>query len=311
MLAFKKLATLLIVCMVSLLGSSCTTIDYGIGEPRAPINIWVDSFTQAGAYEAIDILWVIDRSCSMDDNDAEVISGVETMMNNLSPDVNWRLQMITTGFYTQPNTFPLTQGSTSKDALYMLSNLPSDHGEQGFQAVYNYIEFDSYAQTWLRPQAALLVVFVSDEEEQSKMTTLEFTEWYDRQRTSVYLSSIVNVDPLLTECQYLNQQNVGYKYMDAASYFNGNIIDICSTDWSSGVAEAATRIEPLEEWPLTHLPAVETLVVFIDGLPDHAWVYDEYLNTVYFDVAPDEGALVEISYAVREYAETETDTANP
>ncbi len=314
MQAFSRLFLFLLILVTAGVNSSCTTIDYGLGEPRHPINIWVDSFTQAGAYEAIDILWVIDRSCSMNDNDTEVIAGVEAMMNSLSPDVNWRLQMITTGLQAQPNTFPLTQGSTSKDALYMLAGLPSDHLEQGFTAVQDYIEYDAYAQTWLRPYAALLVVFVSDEEEQSKMSAADFTAWYKYQRGSVYLSSIVNVETADSVCLSLAQANVGYKYMEAANHFNGNIIDICSTDWSAGVEEATQRLEPVDQWALTHVPALETLVVFIDGLPDYGWEYDEETNKVYFDTAPPEAALVEISYAVHEYSAPQnllTDTGIP
>jgi hypothetical protein len=314
MQAFSRLFFFLLILVVAGVSSSCTTIDYGLGEPRQTINIWVDSFTQAGAYESIDILWVIDRSCSMNDNDMEVVAGVEAMMNSLSPDVNWRLQMITTGLQPQPNTFPLTQGSTSKDALYMLAGLPSDHQEQGFSAVQEYIEYDPYAQTWLRPYAALLVVFVSDEEEQSKMSAADFAAWYQYQRGSVYLSSIVNVEVANSVCQYLHDANVGSKYMDAAKHFNGNIIDICSTDWSAGVEEATQRLEPLEEWPLTHIPSLETIVVFIDGLPDYGWEYEEEMNMIYFDTAPPEAALVEISYAVQEFStegDDPTDTATP
>lgn len=311
MKVFKKLPFVLTLLLAILSVTSCANnIDYGLGNPKVEINIWTDSFIQVGSYEAVDIIWVIDRSCSMNDNDASLVAGVEVMMNSLSSDINWRLQMITTGDSLQPNAFPLTRGSTSKDALYMLAGLPIDHGEKGFEALQDYIEYNPYAQTWLRSNAALLVVFVSDEEEQSKITTQSFVSWYRYLRPNVSLSSIVNVDVSESVCMFPLDHNVGKKYIDATTELYGNIIDICSNDWSSGVEEATQKMEPIEELALTHIPSQETIVVFMDGLPEYGWVYDEPRNTVIFDDAPPEGSLVEISYAIQELVSPIEDTAS-
>jgi len=312
-MAFNKLS-LIIFFFLALI--SCTTnLDYTLGTSTVPdeleTDIWVDSFVQVGSYENIDILWVIDRSCSMNDNDTELLSGIESMMNLLSSDVNWRLKIITAGDWgiPQSNSFPLTQGATYKDALSMLSTLPDDGGEAGFAALYDYIMYDSYAQTWLRSDAALLVVFVSDEEEQSSMLVSEFTSWYEDLRDSVYVSSIVNVDPAESVCSYVpHGSNIGYRYVEATDYFNGNVIDICSQDWSSGVAEATSRIEPHEFYTLSHFPYEDTIVVFQNGSPFNAWYYEPLDNTVYFDETPAEGVLMEIGYSIKEYATSDTES---
>jgi len=296
---------------------SCTTnVDYTLGSSAPPeeleTDIWVDSFTQVGSYENIDIIWVIDRSCSMNNNDVELLLGIESMMNLLSSDVNWRLKMITAGDWgiPQSNSFPLTQGATYNDALSMLNSLPDDGGEAGFAALLDYVNHDSYAQTWLRRDAAMLVVFVSDEEEQSNMLVSDFTSWYEDLRESVYLSSIVNVDGLVSVCSATpSNLNVGYRYIEATDYFKGNVIDICSSDWSSGVAEATSRIDPYEFYTLSHLPHEDTIVVFQNEIPFNAWYYDPLDNTIYFDETPAEGVLMEIGYAVREYSDLSTDTS--
>lgn len=300
------LATFLLLVL-----SSCTTIDYTLGSNAPPeeleTDIWIDSFTQVGSYENIDIIWVIDRSCSMNDNDEELLAGIESMMNLLSSDVNWRLKMITAGDRSVPqsNSFPLTQGATYNDALAMLNSLPGDGGEAGFAALYDYVTYDSYAQTWLRPNAAMLVVFVSDEEEQSNMLVSNFISWYANLRNSVYMSSIVNVDPIDSVCAYApNVLNVGYRYIEATDYFKGNVLDICSSDWSSGVAEATSRIEPYEHYVLTHIPYEDTIVVFQNGSPFNAWYYEPLDNTVYFDEVPAEGVLMEIGYSIESYVDS-------
>ena len=290
---------------------SCTTnLDYTIGAHEIPpptpeIDIWIDSFIQVGAYESIDILWVIDGSCSMNDNDTELLLGIEAMMNNLPTDISWRLKMITAGAYgnyTQATTFPLTQGATYADALNMYNQLPNDSGEAGFGAIEDYVLNDAYAQTWLRRSAALLVVFVSDEKEQSLMTVNDFLTWYGTLRNSVYVASIVNVDPVSSVCVNAPSSiDIGYRYIEAANYFKGNVIDICAPDWSSGVEEATSKINPYDRYTLQHIPQDDTLAVFENGAPLYGWRYESSDNTIYFDVIPAEGVLIEIGYLIEEY----------
>ena len=80
---------------------------------------------------------------------------------------------------------------------------------------------------------ALLVVFVSDEDDQSMhdMISLDdFIDWYAAQRQTVFLSSIVNLEPADSSCN-ATSHNVGERYIDATNYFSGIIVDICSDDW--------------------------------------------------------------------------------
>jgi len=225
------------------------------------------------------------------------------MMNNLPIDVNWRLKMITAGGYiTQTTTFPLTRGDTIQDAVDMLNALPSDGYERGFDAVKEYIQNDAYAQTWLRHDASLLVLFVSDEEEQSTMTVNDFIVWYENLRKGSYMASIVNVETADSICTWAPYGNmIGARYMEATDYFAGNIIDICEEDWGTAVEEATNQIEPYEDYMLTHLPYEGTIVVFEDGIPFSHWYYNKLDNKIYFNVIPIEGSLIEIGYDVKEY----------
>jgi hypothetical protein len=194
----------------------------------------------------------------------------------------------------------------------MLNALPGDGGERGFDAVKEYVLNDPYAKTWMRLDASLLVVFVSDEEEQSAMTVSDFTMWYENIRRGVYMASIVNVNPDDSVCAYKPYgNNIGARYMEATDYFAGNIIDICDDDWGSGVEEATNEIEPYEDYMLTHTPYEGTIVVFADGVVYTDWHFDSSDNTVYFDIVPDEGVLVEIGYDVKEYNYIKNHTIEP
>jgi len=314
-----------------LLMTSCTTnIDYvvhGYGDSDEPetiieyvevevepdAEIWIDSFTQVGAFEEIDILWVIDKSCSMNSHNAALLDGVEAMMNSLPMDVNWRLKMITAGTWaTQATTFPLTRGDTPQDAVDMLNALPIDGSEMGFDALKDYVLTDTYAQTWLRYDAAFLVVFVSDEEEQSAMLVSDFNMWYEGFRKSVYMASIVNVEAADSVCDWPPSSNmIGSRYIDSTDYFAGNVIDICEDDWGTAVEEATNEIEPHEDYMLTHIPYEATVVVFADGVIYHDWHFDSSDNRVYFDVIPDDGVHIEIGYEVKEYNFIRNHTVEP
>ena len=286
-----------------IIGSTETETETIYVEVEPDTEIWIDSFTQVGAFEEIDILWVIDKSCSMNSHNAALLDGVEAMMNSLPMDVNWRLKMITAGSWaTQATTFPLTRGDTVQDAVNMLNALPIDGSETGFDAIKDYVMTDTYAQTWLRHDAAFLVVFVSDEEEQSSMSVGDFNMWYEYFRKSVYMASIVNVEAADSVCDWAPAGNmIGYRYIESTDYFAGNVIDICEEDWGTAVEEVTNEIEPHEDYMLTHIPYEGTIVVFADGVPYSHWHFDSSDNRVYFDVVPAEGVLVEIGYDVKEY----------
>ena len=266
-------------------------------------DIWVDHFTQPRSVDGVDILWVIDTSGSMNQFDDELIAGIEAMMNAL-PASGWRLAMTSNdpNKAQQEAQFPLVPGDTVEDAIDMYEAMGRGGREEGFDAAYEYIVNNSYAQTWLRADAALLVVFVSDEEDQSDQYMInvsDFTSWYGSLRGgSTFVSSIVNVEQADSVCSYAPSViNIGYRYMEATNYFGGIIVDICSADWSAGVADASNQLEPHEYWDLTH-PVMDqgSIVVFIDGVPNFDFYYEPTENRVYFTIVPPSDALVEIAY---------------
>jgi hypothetical protein len=288
-------------------------IDTGFDDPGL---IWVDSFIQPNTVDGIDILWVIDTSGSMHRYDAQLMAGIGTMMGALPP-TSWRLVMISNdpSKAVLENQFPLVPGDDSLDAEAMYSSMARGGREEGFDAVYEYMITNPYSATWMRPDAGLLVVFVSDEEEQSDdhfIDTADFIAWYRSQRGgSVFVASIVNHDPMESLCIWPPSTiDVGDRYMDATNSFGGNIIDICAEDWSPGVADAAASIEPHESWPLTHTAITDSVRVFMNGvLATSGWIYSVTDNTVYFTDVPGGSTLVEIGYRYYE-SDDSTDTAD-
>ena len=284
-------------------------------------EVWVDHFFQSSTMNGIDILWIIDRSGSMNTHRDRVINGIEQMiisLNSFSVDTRWRLAIISTDSSKAAleNQFPLTYGSSVDDVLIMYNNI-SGTREEGFDASYEYIINNSYAATWMRNTAALLIVFVSDEEEDGDLFNdgAEYMNWLlALGRPQVHLASIVNL-PLEDSLCNTNPSYVGEKYMQATQLASGIIIDICSEDWTSGVGSVADQLEPVIEHKLTHIPIQESIEVFVSGIPYDStkWYYEPSLNSIIFTetnsmgevVGPPPASLVEIAYV---YEESQEDT---
>ena len=259
-------------------------------------EIWVDSFIQPTSMDGVDILWVIDTSGSMHDDEPRLLAGIEAMMNSL-PAHGWRLNMISNSpphVHTDAQ-FPLVPGDDIVDAKAMFYNMRGGVYEQGFDALEAYLYHNPYANQWMRNDAALLVVFVSDEEDQSNQTVGEFVNYYTGLRDHVFLASIVHLDPAESLCN-LTSYNTGYNSIDATQQLGGVIVDICSEDWAPGVQDASAQVEPYEELKLTHRPIKNEIYVFINGIPNYDWYYVRSDNTVYFDIIPESNDLVEIAY---------------
>ena len=277
-------------------------IEIPVPDTSDPGLIWIDSFSQPNTFDGVDILWVIDTSGSMARYETQLLAGIETMLLALPP-ASWRLAMISNDPVRAmlEAQFPLVPGDDILDATAMYTAMLRGSYEEGFDAAYEYIVSNPYASTWMRSDAALLVVFVSDEEEQSNAHFIDvsgFVTWYGAQRGgAVFLSSIVNHEAAETMCDWPPMaRDIGYRYMEATDHFGGTIIDICAEDWSAGVAAAASSVEPHEMWRLTHIPVESSIRVFINGAVNTDWTYSASDNTVYFTIIPFGGSLVEIGY---------------
>ena len=92
--------------------------------PEENGDVWVDSFTQVGTIDGIDILWVIDKSGSMNRFDDALLAGIEAMMLAL-PASDWRLVIISADPTDSiaSTEFPLVPGDDITDAENMLNTL--------------------------------------------------------------------------------------------------------------------------------------------------------------------------------------------
>ncbi len=263
--------------------------------------VWGQTYIQPTLGNGVDILWVVDPSGSMMANWPQVVLGVEQMMLALPTNINWRLEIIS----TDPNrartlqSFPILPGDSLQTAQNHLQGNVNGYFEKGLDAVKSYMTQNQDAIQWMRPDVALLIVFVSDENDQSSQSAAQFASWVQFQRNEVYITSIVNVDPLVSLCPntYSHTMDVGDEYIDVANYFGGMTLDICEPDWTSGVNQAVQQVHLIEEIPLDYTPVdIDHIEVFIDNVLWTDWSWDEPNNKIVFSVIPPEGSIITVSY---------------
>lgn len=293
------------ICLMALTGCIDNMLTYEVVEEvKVYPPVYAEMFTQPSLTNGFDIIWVIDRSGSMNNHDAELLMGIEQMLTYLPIDLQWRIGIIS----TDPDealaneNFPLVPGDTIDDAIDMVDALGNQWGEAGLEALYNYMALGAYSSTWLRYDAGLLIVFVSDEDDQSMtMEPSDIVDYLHVARTTSAVSAIVGLDE--SSCA----DQVGERYLEVVTAKHGTSLDICSNSWTAGVEAATQALEPYESWPLTHFPVPETISVFIDGYVSSDWLYNSSTNVVEFTVIPVGGDIVQIVYGVESYA---ADTAS-
>ena len=262
--------------------------------------LWSQTYVQPSLGNGVDILWVVDPSGSMTNNWAQVVLGVEQMMLALPTNVNWRLEIIPTDQMRAKTlqSFPILPGDSLQTAQNHLQNNVQGHWEKGMDAVKNYMTQNADALQWMRNDVALLIIFVSDEDDSSNQTATQFIQWVQYQRSEVYVTSIVNVDTATSLCpDTYGLWDVGTDYIDIANHFSGIVIDICETDWTAGVTQAAQQVHLIDEIQLDYTPVdIDHIEVLVDNVVWTDWTWDEPNNKIIFSVMPPEGSIITVSY---------------
>lgn len=292
---------LFIMCLMMLTGCNESMLTYEVVEEvKVYPPVHAEMFVQPSLVNGFDIIWVIDRSGSMVNHDAELLAGIEQMLTSLPIDLQWRIGVISTDpdEALDNENFPLVPGDTIDDATDRLDALGRPGWEQGFDSLYSYMTLGVYSSTWLRHDAGLLVVFVSDEDDQSTGFAVpsDFADYLKYIRPTTAVSAIVGLGS--GTCA----DEVGQRYLDVVAEKQGIAIDICDTSWTAGVEAATQTLEPYEVWPLDHYPVIDTIKVIIDGAENSDWTYDAITNSIVFTIVPEGGQTVQIVYGVDSYS---------
>ncbi len=250
----------------------------------------------------VDIVWVIDNSGSMSTIQNQVIANAEMFMQEFTRAsvLEWRLGLVSTDVSDQPYLgFNPIFDDRTPDPTRVFSRavaqlgIGGDYNERSFQPVID--KLNSYV-TFLRPQAHLIVIMVSDEPEQSAMSAAQFVQRlvdYKQGR-----SQMVRVYGAFNARDFgCNQGTVttyaGSPYEAAINATNGKVYSTCSPRFGADLADLGQDIVSAISAPtllLRERPVPKSIRVHYKGqeLPPGLrvnggkWLYDDVANGVRF-----------------------------
>lgn len=301
-------------------------VGVGLTGLGAEDQIFEETFTQ-NYNDAVDVLWVVDNSGSMSSAINQVMLNFDHFIGQfVSLGLDFHLGVVTTDM-DNPTQSGRLQGptlvidSTNPDphaAFLEVVNLGTNGSgsEKGFAATQAALTEPLLSTTnagFLREDAALATIVVTDEDEDSTITPPAFATWYTTLKTDptkVSFSAICG-DPEFIGCQDPFGTGItatgGFKYVEAAGLTGGIWESICTSDWDVALQHLSVTAAGMSyEFPLTNTPSsLASLVVTVDGVePPYSiidgWIYESSTNSVVFDgtAIPAPGAQIVVSYPV-------------
>jgi len=252
---------------------------------------------------AADILFVVDDSTSMDDEQAALALYGASLFSTLEESAtNWHIAAITTtsAALRGPVITRDTLNPTDEFATQIMPGTGGAHDEKGIEMAYTALQGEAAPGTpFFRDDARLVMIFISDEEEQS--------DTVDPWDAAAYFQTIK--DPRMVLAHSVTAlsgdgctvESYGTRYAELTSMLGGLRIPICG-DWSAIVADLASgSVVKLDRFALSHTPLEDTIEVRVDGNVATGWGYDDATNEVVFELeaaVPEAGAEVSITYQV-------------
>jgi hypothetical protein len=285
----------------------------GVANPR-PLETprQTDKLVQVQVPE-VDILWTIDNSCSMFEEQTALAENFPVFMDFfLGSGLDYQIGVVSTdvgdnGKLETANGYKwIDEDTDNPSAVFSAMAVLGTSGsgiEKGRDQAYDALEIktqpDKYNEGFIRDDAALHLVFVSDEDDQSAFARPEFVSYLKTLKWSedmVTSSSIVSPNPVCPAAA-----TPGDEYIAVTNAVGGIFWSICSEEWVELLENLGIQASGLKrEYFLSQLPVLGTIEVWVveNGvtytfLEDVDWVYDEQRNSIGFnEYVP--GALAEV-----------------
>ncbi|MFP2924765.1 choice-of-anchor D domain-containing protein [Pyxidicoccus sp. 3LG] len=151
---------------------------------------------------------------------------------------------------------------------------------------------------FLREEAALVVLFVSDEDDHSPDAVETYVQWAQQlkgenqpQRATFYA-----IAPPEEGCGTAG--GAGTRYAEATARTGGEVVSVCAPDYRPLLRAVGDKaFSPQSVFPLSEVPEPGSIVVTVNGSPvTGGWSYDGPTNSVEFDTVPAPGSRISVTY---------------
>jgi hypothetical protein len=298
----------------------------------------LDTFTQMGN-AAVDVLWVIDNSVSMEQEQELVAAGIGSFLDRLDEEdteMDLHIGAVTTDMEAGNDDRGVLLGEpawldgTEPDFELRFRErvaVGTDGAdkEQGLSAARFALTDAAANEGFLREEANLAIVFVSDENDCS--ISRDFPDDGDAELCYAGDPKLVPVRDFVLAFQGLKGDNAhavvsaivgpmgqqdcetstpGQRYITTAEKLEGAVGDICDSDYTSIMdAIAGTLVAPQTVFPLSDPPYKDEVTVNVDDEPveedvETGFWYDSEYQSVRFDgsYVPPTGSEIDIMYTV-------------
>jgi hypothetical protein len=274
----------------------------------------VDNFVQNQAQTPkVDILWVIDNSGSLGDEQDALAANFSSFIDKfIERNVDFKMAITTTDAYWSRNPVKWVCPDKNLDAAAAASNQAkfiSDFQEcvhvgtggasveKGFDSSLTFLNL--YKDSFLRPNAYLVMVMLSDEEEQSSVTVSNFVDYIAGLKGGRDKLKIYSIVTLNAEDVQVAPEAPGTRYIAAADLTGGTYSSI-HADFATTLESIGAKIVNLQDsFTLSKIPLDNNIVVKVNGsVWASGWTYNSVGHSVKFDGIhlPPEGAQIDIIY---------------
>jgi len=297
-------------------------IDYGSievysNDPQTPLaeagqeavgiydGLYEETFEQDNI-DAVDIMFIVDNSCSMNDKQTQLANNFDTFMNVfIASGIDYHIGFATTDSGDMEGT--LITPSTV-DASGAVADIIDDIGtagyaiEKGIDNAYDGLQTGSDfgpGSTFWRTDSKLIVIFVSDEEDSSSTTPTTFKNYVVALKGSVdYVTAHAVAGDYPGGCTTNGGAQEGYIYYTVVNELNGSFLSICADDWGTPMETLAHDSILKNTFTLTKDAIEDTLYVEVNGVGSTEWTYDPATNSISFNDGhtPPHGATIYVSY---------------
>jgi len=261
----------------------------------------VEEFEQTSNNKT-DILWGVDNSCSMGNEQLSLAEGFWGLLGFYDVlDIDFHIAVVTTDNANFQGAIPIMTPATPElttafaDAVSVGTN--GSATEKGLQYAVEALTPPLHTpggpnDGFLRNEAALRVIFVSDEEDQSSDTVVNY----------VAILTGLKPDPgrVVLGCVVVTPS---LRYEQACNMTGGIVVDLTEPDWVDTLSQLAwLSSAQLDTFPLGQPAAEATIEVLLNGVPVYVgWYYDPVDNAVVFepDRIPNQGDIITVRYHIQ------------
>lgn len=295
-------------------GGVARTVSVDLSGDGDLLGLQTDSWRQAGSGK-MDVLFVVDDSCSMDDEQASLAANFASFIAAANQGaVDYHLGVTTTDLFRvggrlvgSPTVLTSsTPGLAQAFSRNVLVGTLGSGFEEPFEAASRAVTAPLLTGAnagFLRSDASLAIVIVTDAVEQSPNAVGVYLSTYRQAKSGKANLVSVNVvgpfSPPSTTC-FLDSTIDDGRYADIVTQSNGLSTSICTQNWAQDLATIGSKlVQPRLSFELTGQPAnPSTIQVRVDGTVVTNWTYQAASNSIVFpsSAPPAAGGTVTATY---------------